>query len=76
MRTTRLRALRHRRQQMEGMMFDTSQIVTLFTEDDRLPNPDTLKQYCLDPAALWVLKRRANLPYLPPRRLPAVARSA
>jgi hypothetical protein len=59
---------------MEGMMFDTSQNGFYFPEDDRLPNPDTLKQYILDPAALWVLKRRANLPYLPPRRLPAVAR--
>jgi hypothetical protein len=61
---------------MEGMMFDTSQNGTFIPEDDRLPNPDTLKQHCLDPAALWVLKRRANLPYLPPRRLPAVARGA
>ena len=55
-------------------MFDTSQIVTLFPEDDRLPNPDTLKQHCLESAALWVLKRRANLSYLPPQRLPTVAR--
>ncbi len=57
-------------------MFDTTQYGTFIPEDDRLPNPDTLKQHCLDPAALWVLKRRANLPYLPPRRLPTVARSA
>ncbi len=57
-------------------MFDTSQNDTIFFNDDRLPNPDTLKQHCLEPAAFWVLKRRANLPYLPPQRLPAVARSA
>ena len=55
-------------------MFDTSQNWTFNTEDDRLPDPDTLKQHCLESTALWVLKRRANLPYLPPRRLPAVAR--
>ncbi len=55
-------------------MFDTSQNGTFYTEDDRLANPDTLKQLCLESASLWVLKRRANLPYLPPRRLPAVAR--
>ena len=55
-------------------MFDTSQNGTIIPEDDRLPNPDTLKQYCLDPAALWVLKRRAKLPFCPPPRLPAVAR--
>ncbi len=55
-------------------MFDTSQNGTFIPEDDSLPNPDTLKQHCLDPAALWVLKRRANLPYLAPPRLPAVAR--
>ncbi len=54
-------------------MFDTSQNGTFPAEDDSLPNPDTLKQHCLDPAALWVLKRRANLPYCPPQRLPAVA---
>ncbi len=57
-------------------MFDTSHYVTFLPEDDRLPNQDTLKQHCLDPASLWMLKRRANLPYLPPRRLPAVARGA
>ena len=55
-------------------MFDTNQNGTFIPEDDRLPNPDTLKQYILEPAALWVLKRRANLPYCPPQRLPAVAR--
>jgi hypothetical protein len=63
---------------MESIMFDTSQNDTIFFNDDSLdislPNPDTLKQYCLDPAALWVLKRRASLPYCPPQRLPAVAR--
>ncbi len=57
-------------------MFDTSQNGIVYPEDDSLPNPDTLKQHCLEPAALWVLKRRANLPYLAPRRLPNVARSA
>ena len=54
-------------------MFDTSQNGAFYTEDDNLPNPDTLKQHCLESASLWVLKRRAKLPYLPPRRLPAVA---
>jgi len=61
---------------MEGMMFDTTQYGTFIPEDDSLPNPDTLKQYILDPAALWVLKRRANQPYCPPQRLPAVARGS
>lgn len=37
-------------------------------------NPDTLKQHCLESASLWVLKRRANLPYMRPRCLPVVAR--
>jgi hypothetical protein len=60
-------------------MFDTSsnRVVVLQPrrlEDETLPNPDTLKDHCLDSASLWILKRRANLPYLPPRRLPAVAR--
>ncbi len=55
-------------------MFDTSQNDTIFFNDDSLPDQDTLKQHCLEPASLWVLKRRANLPYLPPRRLPAVTR--
>jgi hypothetical protein len=43
-------------------------------DNDGLPDQDTLKQHCLESASLWVLKRRANLPYVPPRRLPAVAR--
>jgi len=43
-------------------------------EDDGLPDQDTLKQHCLESASLWVLKRRANLPYMRPRCLPAVAR--
>jgi hypothetical protein len=43
-------------------------------EDDSLPNQDTLKQHCLESASLWVLKRRATLPHIPPSRLPAVAR--
>jgi hypothetical protein len=42
--------------------------------DTRCPDPDALKEHCLESASLWVLKRRANLPYLPVRRLPAVAR--
>ncbi|MHA1568454.1 MAG: hypothetical protein ACTSXZ_03205 [Alphaproteobacteria bacterium] len=54
-------------------MFDSTQNGTFIPEDDRLPNPDTLKQYILDPAASWVLKRRTNLPCRPPQRLPAVA---
>ena len=61
---------------MEGLMFDTSQNGTFFPEDHSLPNSDTLKKHCLDSASLWVLKRRANLPYRPPQRLPAVARGA
>ncbi len=54
-------------------MFDTSQIDTIFFNDDSLPSQDTLKEHCLDSASLWVLKRRANLPHLPPQHLPAVA---
>ena len=57
-------------------MFDTSQNVIYLPEDDQLPSPETLKQHCLESASLWVLKRRANLPYLPPQRLPIVARGA
>ena len=45
-------------------------------QDDGLINPDTLKQHCLESASLWVLKRRANLPNLQHRRLPAVARGS
>jgi hypothetical protein len=56
------------------MMFDNSQNVICFPEDDHLPSPETLKQHCLEDASLWVLKRRANLPYLPPQRLPCVTR--
>ncbi len=54
-------------------MFDASQNDTILFNDDSLPDQDTLKQHCLDPATLWVLKRRANLPYMPPQRLPVVA---
>ena len=57
-------------------MYDTSQNIIYITEDDSAPTPETLRQHCLDTASLWVLKRRANLPYLSPRRLPAVARGA
>ena len=57
-------------------MFDTSHNVTFLPVEDHLPDQDTLKQHCLDSASLWILKRRANLPYLAPRRLPAVARGA
>ena len=56
-------------------MFDTSQNVAFFPEDN-LPDPELLKQHCLESASLWVLKRRANLPYLPPQRLSTVARGA
>ena len=55
-------------------MFDTSQNPTILADDDRLQIPDRLKRHCLGSASLWVLKRRANLPYLTPQRLPAVAR--
>jgi hypothetical protein len=76
---------------MEGMMFNTSegQIHDLKKgawkigarrivdpQDDGLVNPDTLKQHCLESASLWVLKRRANLPNVQHRRLPAVARGS
>jgi len=44
------------------------------SDDDHLADPDTLKHQCLESASLWVLKRRANLPYMRPRSLPAVAR--
>ena len=56
---------------MESIMFDASQNDTIFFNDDSLddslPNQDTLKEHCLESAALWELKRRANLPYRPPR---------
>ena len=55
-------------------MFDTTTNVVFLQDDDRLPSQDELKDRCLESAALWVLKRRAKLPYLPPQRLPAVAR--
>ena len=58
-------------------MFDAAQDRIYFLEQkDRLPNQDTLKLHCLETASLWVMKRRAKLPYLPPQRLPAVARGA
>ena len=57
-------------------MFDTSQNVYYLPDDNQTPSPETLKQNCLESASLWVLKRRANLPYLPPQRLPKVARGA
>ncbi len=53
-------------------MFNTTLNGKFIPEDDSLPNQDTLRQYILDPAAFWVLKRRANLPSRPPQRLPAV----
>lgn len=56
-------------------MFDSSKNVVYLDEDRCLPSQDELKERCLDSAALWVLKRRAKLPYLPPQRLPAVARA-
>jgi len=64
---------------MESMMFDTSQSDTAFSlsdtiifNTDSLPTQDTLRDHCLGSADLWVQKRRANMPYLPSRRLPAV----
>jgi hypothetical protein len=57
---------------MESMMFYTSQKDIILFSHDRLPGQDTLRDHCLDSAESWVLKRRANLPYLPARRLPAV----
>ena len=55
-------------------MFDTTTNVVFLQEDSRLPSQEELRDRCLESAALWVLKRRAKLPYLPPQRLPAVAR--
>jgi len=43
-------------------------------EETNLPDPEGLRQRCLDPALRWVLHRRARLPYRAPQRLPAVAR--
>jgi hypothetical protein len=43
-------------------------------EETDLPGPEALRQRCLHPAALWVLRRRARLPYRAPQRLPVVAR--
>jgi len=57
-------------------MFDTTTNVVFLEEDRRLPSEDELRDRCLESAALWVLKRRAKLPYLPPQRLPAVARGS
>lgn len=37
--------------------------------------PESLKEQCLHSAALWVLRRRANLPYRAPQRLPVTARA-
>ena len=56
-------------------MFDTSKNVVFSYDDGRVLTADELKERCLDSAALWVLKRRAKLPYLPPQRLPVVARA-
>jgi hypothetical protein len=59
---------------MEDRMFDATDNVICFPENRPPATAETLKEQCLDPAAIWVLKRRAHLPYLPPQRLPAVAR--
>ncbi len=56
-------------------MFDSGETVLYLTEKQRLPDQDELRERCLAPAEVWVLKRRANLPYLGPQRLPAVARA-
>ena len=57
-------------------MFDAAQDRICFVDEkDRFPNQDTLKLYCLE-TSLWVMKRRAKLPCLPPQRLPVVARRA
>ncbi len=53
-------------------MFYTSQNEIFLFSSNRLPGQDTLRDHCLESADSWVLKRRANLPYLPARRLPAV----
>ena len=57
-------------------MFDSSLNVIFFPEDTQVLSPETLKQHCIDSTAIWVMKRRANLPYLAPQRLPVVARGA
>jgi hypothetical protein len=49
-------------------------VLNVGSSEDGPVNPDTLKQHCLESASLWVLKRRANLPSMAPRCLPAVAR--
>lgn len=57
-------------------MFDTIQNVIFIARPDGPPEVETLRARCLESASLWVLKRRANRPYLPPQRLPVVARVA
>lgn len=56
-------------------MFDSSETVVYLTDEKRLPTEDELREHCVASAEIWVLKRRANLPYLGPQRLPAVARA-
>lgn len=57
-------------------MFDTSKNVVISYDNGRVLTADELKERCLESAALWVLKRRAKLPYLSPQRLPVVARAS
>ncbi len=56
-------------------MFDSSETVLYLSDEQRLPGQDELRERCLQTADIWVLKRRAKLPYLAPQRLPAVTRS-
>ena len=59
-------------------MFDSSQNLLFVPErqvaDRVATNPESLKAMCLDSASLWLLRRRANLRYRAPQRLPEVAR--
>ncbi|HSF94967.1 MAG TPA: hypothetical protein VLA52_08055 [Thermohalobaculum sp.] len=58
-------------------MFHVTRILPVDTARAEEPEPSEIpKEDCLETAALWALRRRANLPYLPPQRLPAIARVA
>ncbi len=59
-------------------MFDTTHHRVVFLKTRAagagLPDPDGLRERCLGSASMWELRRRANRPSGPARRLPAVAR--
>ena len=56
-------------------MFDATQNGFAYARKDPPHGSDNLKQRCLSSAVLWMLKRRANRPYLGPQRLPVAARA-